>query len=204
MALDKATILAQLDAALRGPDHPNAIQAISPRRDAEETSGTTAHIASMVATVDRFTLPGDHYRASAHNLVDQYGGTNPYTRDALTGVLRALRADAEADRLESLAEQVRSEVFADYLTMAHELQTSGYKDAAAVIAGSTLEEHLRKLSLKAQLPITTQKGDPLKASSMNDALKQTGVYNAVEHRQVQANLDIRNSAAHGNYADYDH
>ena len=30
------------------------------------------------------------------------------------------------------------------------------------------------------------------------------VYNPFQHRSVQAWLDIRNSAAHGNYDDYDH
>ena len=51
-------------------------------------------------------------------------------------------------------------LFADFLEMASELQRKGFKDAAAVIAGSTLEEHLRKLATKAQLPIYRQQGRP--------------------------------------------
>jgi hypothetical protein len=41
------------------------------------------------------------------------------------------------------------------------------------------------------------------ASALNDDLKREGVYNALEHKQLMAWLAIRNSAAHGNYGDYD-
>ena len=38
---------------------------------------------------------------------------------------------------------------------------------------------------------------------MNGELKAAGVYNALEQKQVTAWLAIRNSAAHGDYGDYD-
>ena len=39
--------------------------------------------------------------------------------------------------------------------------------------------------------------------TLNAELKAYGVYNAIEHKQVTAWLGLRNSAAHGDYGDYD-
>jgi hypothetical protein len=65
----------------------------------------------------------------------------------LQGVLRALRADYEAGRLQSFQELVHADLFSDFLEMAEYFLQEGYKDPAAVIAGGVLEQHLRKLRL---------------------------------------------------------
>jgi hypothetical protein len=95
----------------------------------------------------------------------------------------------------------------DHLVMAeHLVKDGGYKDAAAVLAGSTLEEHLRKLCKKHNIATTVTKAngstEPKKASAMNVELRTQGVYNQPEWRQVDAWLDIRNSAAYGDYGQY--
>lgn len=87
--------------------------------------------------------------------------------------------------------------------MADELQKKGFKDPAAVLAGSVLEEHLRNLAQKNGVAITNADGDPLKASRLNDALKAAGAYSNLEHKSVIAWLDLRNDAAHGKYENYD-
>jgi hypothetical protein len=68
----------------------------------------------------------------------------------------AFRADVDAGYIASLTELVHQTYFADYLSMAHELQRSGYTDVAAVLAGSTLEQHLRKLGDKHRVATTRQ------------------------------------------------
>jgi len=67
--------------------------------------------------------------------------------------LRALRADYVAGNLQSVIEIVHADAFADFLDMADYLLQRGYKDAAAVLAGSVLEEHLRKLAKRMVLPL---------------------------------------------------
>ena len=44
----------------------------------------------------------------------------------------------------------------------------------------------------------------MKASRLNDDLRDAEVYNALQHWSVQASLDIRNAAAHAKYDEYDH
>jgi hypothetical protein len=102
-----------------------------------------------------------------------------------------------------VAELIHAEVFSDLIGMAHELQTSGYKDAAAVITGSVLEDHLRKLAAKGGLEVEKGDGSPKKADALNAELTAAGIYNGLEQKSVTAWLDLRNKAAHGHYDDYD-
>jgi hypothetical protein len=76
------------------------------------------------------------------------------------GVLRSMSLDIKAGYLKSLEELIHGDVFADFLDMALHLLDSGYKDAAAVVAGSTLEAHLRQMAKVAglDLEVTTPKG----------------------------------------------
>ncbi len=101
---------------------------------------------------------------------------------------------------------LRGEIFDDFLSMAEHLLEEGYKDPSAVVAGSTLESHLRRLCLINNIPITvpTPKGtsQPKKASQMNDDLYKAGVYGGTEQKYIAAWLSIRNSAAHGQYTQY--
>ena len=64
------------------------------------------------------------------------------------GVAKALLSDIENDYLTSFEETIRGDLFADYVEMAAHLVENEYKDPAAVLAGSTLEVHLRQLCEK--------------------------------------------------------
>jgi hypothetical protein len=159
-------------------------------------------VASCLALIDRIAT-GSSYQRSAMAMSNDGKHSTSAVVNRLLGIVVALRRDVEAGYTKSLVELVHQDLFADFLDMASELQHNGFKDAAAVIAGSTLEEHLRKLAAKASLPTTDSKGQPLKASRLNDDLRGP-VYNPLQHRAVQGWLDVRNAAAHGNYGEYDH
>ena len=72
---------------------------------------------------------------------------------SLAGVLTALREDYQAGYLQSIEQLIHGNVFADFL-MADELLQKPYKDPAAVLAGSVLEEHLRNLATTTGVPTT--------------------------------------------------
>ena len=77
------------------------------------------------------------------------------------------------------------------------------KDAAAVMIGSVLEEHLRQLCHSHKVDIFTLKGMdemPKKADVLNADLKKSGAYGPLDQKQVTAWLGLRNSAAHGKYS----
>jgi hypothetical protein len=120
----------------------------------------------------------------------------------MLGVLGALRSDMANGRLSGMVGLIAAELFSDFLEMAQHLVEEGYKDPAAVLAGGVLEEHLRKLSEKAGLPTTGMDGKPLKADTMNAALMKADVYDKLDLKNVTAWLDLRNKAAHGEYAAY--
>src|SRR5260370_6536693 len=61
----------------------------------------------------------------------------------LAATARALREDIAADWLASVVELAHADTYAGYLEMAEGLHSQGYKDAAAVIAGTSLDVHLK-------------------------------------------------------------
>jgi hypothetical protein len=104
--------------------------------------------------------------------------------------------------LASVLELAHADTYNDYLEMAEGLHGQGYKDPAAVIAGTSLEVHLRTLATKHVISLQAANGSPKKADTINADLKAAGVYSGLELKQVTAWLHLRNSAAHGHYGDY--
>ncbi len=128
-----------------------------------------------------------------------------YKVEIIVGVIESLRDDLIDGYLSSITELVHGTIFNDFLEMSAYLLEEGYKDAAAVIAGGTLESHLRQLCIKSGLAIeqSTSKGGtcPKKASKMNDELGKIA-YSLFDQKNVTAWLDLRNNAAHGKYTEY--
>ena len=117
----------------------------------------------------------------------------------LVGILQALSLDLKAGHLRSVEELIHGELFGDFLEMARHLLDSGYKDAAAVIAGSSLEAHLRQLAKRWDVEVGVE---PRKADAINADLAKADAYSKGDHKSVTAWLDLRNKAAHGQYAEY--
>lgn len=113
----------------------------------------------------------------------------------LMAVLDAAREDFEGGYLTSAHDLVRAEVFGSELEQALELLRSKYLIAAAVIAGVVLETTLRELCKRNQIAIG-------KLDKMNADLTKAGVYNGIVQKRVTHLAAIRNSAAHGNDAEF--
>ncbi len=87
------------------------------------------------------------------------------------------------------------------------LLSQGHKDAAAVMCGSELEKHLRKLCVNNGVDVflpSKNKGEPQpkNAEQLNAELASINVYGKQAQKDVTAWLGLRNSAAHGNYHEY--
>jgi hypothetical protein len=119
------------------------------------------------------------------------------------GILRALKADMLEGWLEGVSELVHAQTFGDLLDQSNELLAKAYKDPAAVVAGSTLEAHIRLLCDKYGVSVRQASGQPKKADTMNADLVKAGAYNGLEQKAVTAWLAIRNASAHGEYTKYD-
>ncbi|MDP1725675.1 MAG: hypothetical protein Q8M15_02745 [Bacteroidota bacterium] len=152
-------------------------------------------------------------------ILNLFGSQHPYYKDFLTtvteikhqdtligkGILKAIKVEIDGGWLQTFKGLVSSEIFSDFLEMAEHLLKEKYKDPAAVMIGSVLEEHLRQLCVKSGIPINDEKGGkaiPKKADTLNGDLGNLGIYNKLDQKNVTALLDLRNKAAHGKYGDY--
>ena len=156
----------------------------------------------VTAAIERYTPADSSYRAAMKRVLDlerTLGDKVP----RLLGVLHGLRDDYAAGYVQTVQELVHSFLFADFLDMATELQQKGFKDPAAVLTGSVLEEHLRKLAEKSNVAVTNDDGKPRNAEAINTDLGKEA-YGVGEQKQVTAWLDLRNDAAHGHYDEYEH
>ena len=133
------------------------------------------------------------------------GSAHPENIRIGRGVLKSIKDEIDNGWLFTIKGVVSAEIFADFLEMAEYLLSEQYKDPAAVMAGSVLEEHLRQLCLKNNISTENTKDEriiPKKADSLNSELVSAGVYSKLDQKSITGWLDLRNKAAHGKYDEY--
>jgi hypothetical protein len=154
----------------------------------------------LASTIDRLAPAGTHHQRNLKDILARKVYETAKL-NALIGALLALRQEYELGYLQSFEELVHADMFASFWDMADHLHSQGYKDAAAVLAGSVLEQHLRALSAKCQIAADAG-GKYKKADTLNAELASQGVYNKLDQKNVTSWLGLRNDAAHGNYDNY--
>lgn len=178
----------------------------------------TAQGRLSVAYVQSAPMAG--FRAAALSFIDRVYGSDhshfkqfydrtksSYAGDAERGlaILQAIRDEIAGGWLVTVKGMVAAELFSDFLDMAEHLLDRGYKDAAAVMIGSVLEEHLRQLCHRHSVDLYDEKDEKLisrKADRLNAELAKKSVYNSLDQKQIIAWLGLRNDAAHGKYDQY--
>ncbi|MBK7375590.1 MAG: hypothetical protein IPJ02_08550 [Chitinophagaceae bacterium] len=157
-------------------------------------------VTKAITAIHRISGRNSTYSMEVERILNRTPDLHIHT-SSIVGVAQALRDDLNAGYIQSLTELVHADVFSDFIDMAKHLCETGYKDPAAVIAGSTLESHIKKLSTKFGVPIEVG-GKPVKAEKLNQDLAKIPAYSLLDQKNVTAWLDLRNKSAHGNYADY--
>ncbi len=153
-----------------------------------------------LSAIERLAPPGSVYLRYLPDIVN--ADLAPYQQvDKLAGILIALREDIDSDCLTSYKQLIHADLFQDFLEMAEYLKNEGYKDAAAVIAGGVLEEHLRKLAEKTSIELKFD-GKLKMIDRLNADLYKSKSYSSSDSKQVIAWGDIRNKAAHSRYSEY--
>lgn len=120
----------------------------------------------------------------------------------LIGVIEAIKYEIQNGLLDDINSLLQAEIFADFLEMSEYLLNEGYKDAAAVIIGSVLEDTLRKIADKNGISTTNEKGKKLTIEPINVELTKSEVYNQLVKKQITSWADLRNNAAHGHFDGY--
>jgi hypothetical protein len=119
------------------------------------------------------------------------------------GSVQAFYNDYKDGLLVNVRNLLRAEIFSDFLEMGEHLLNEGYKDAAAVIIGSVLEDTLRNLAVQNDISIKKNNGDFKTIGPLNLDLYNEKVYDKLIMKQIDSLGDIRNKAAHGHYNEYD-
>jgi hypothetical protein len=154
----------------------------------------------LASAIDRLSVAGSHYKQQLQqiNSIKEYQG---FKINALVGTLSALKREYELGHFQAFAELIHADTAVSIIEMAEDLHRQGYKDAAAVIVGSLLEQHLRDLSVKNQITVQTG-GKYKKAEALNVELAAQSIYSKLDQKNVTSWLGLRNEAAHGHYATY--
>lgn len=121
----------------------------------------------------------------------------------MDGIIKAIQDDYEKGLLVNFKQLLQAEIFADFLEMGEYLLKENYKDAAAVIIGSVLEDMLRKLAIRNGINILKPNGDYMTLEPLNIELAKANVYDKLIQKQITSWGDLRNKAAHGHYNEYD-
>jgi hypothetical protein len=175
---------------------------------------TTSYLFTTTCdAIFRFAPLGSAYVSDTKTIIDLvkgdlksigHGRLSDY--EHLIGILEAIKNAYIKGYLINISELINAELFSDFIEMADYYLQAGHKDAAAVILGGVLEEHLRKLCKKNNILITHQNAQnvpvPTKSDTLNSDLAKASVYSAGYQKQITAWLDIRNNSAHGHYTTY--
>lgn len=154
---------------------------------------------------------GSRNRAIAIHVDHQY--IDQLLMSETVGKLKAIKNDFENGFLSSLSMQIEAEIAANYMGQAEQLLHEGSSSAydhvpAAVLTGAVLEKSLRTLCDQQNPPIptfkTTTKGasEPLTLNPLIDELKKAAVFNELKAKQLRYWANIRNAAAHGEFAKF--
>ena len=112
-------------------------------------------------------MPSSTYAQAAKQQQQYNRGFGALLLTELASIATALRDDIMAGWLASVLELAHADTYNDYLEMAEGLYGQGYKDPAAVIAGASLEVHLRTLATNHGISLQAANGSPKKADTMN-------------------------------------
>ena len=119
--------------------------------------------------------------------------------DQAFGVLLSAKDDFDNEALFELKKLIEADLFDEFLEQGEHLLEAGYYQASAVIAGSVLEDGLRKLCVSNTIILP----DKPKLDWMNSQLAKSGVYNKLTQKKITALADLRNNAAHGNWNEFE-
>jgi hypothetical protein len=134
---------------------------------------------------------------------------SPTCVESAISILKGIHEDFERGFLDDISAAIEDEIAADYMghaeSLLHEGQTGKYDHVpAAVLAGAVLEQGLRTLCVRQlpPVPIRNQKGEPKTLNPLIDDLKKAGVFNELKAKQLRGWADVRNKAAHGEFAEF--
>lgn len=151
-----------------------------------------------VETIRRLAPLNSTYLIMSDQLLKKKPDHNDDVFYSLGSILKALRTEVADDCMASFTELIHADLFADFLEMSEHLLDQGYKEAAAVLAGGVLEEHLRKLCIKNSISLVGTSGKNKTMDPLNIDLAKAAIYPKTKQQEITSWASYRNDAAHRN------
>ncbi|HEX7290957.1 MAG TPA: hypothetical protein VF250_07505 [Conexibacter sp.] len=148
------------------------------------------------AAIERVAPPHSAYLDEAETVLNEAASIG-WRAEHLCAIVDALRADYRAGALVEVQELVHADLFSDFIEMALELSEKGFVGPAAVVAGSVLEEHLRKLAGKHGVDLIEANGRAKSVEVLGVDLRKAQAITEVQRKSVTAWYAQRTEAAHG-------
>lgn len=157
-----------------------------------------------------FSNESEHYKSFLQELPKNFiltisigeGGLSPrgyhVKMAVLRGILMSALNEIESGFLYKIEHLISGDFFLSVNDQADELLKKRHKDPAAVLFRVIIENTLKDICGKEGIAYSSKE----KASSLNIKLRQAGVYAMPMERKIQANLDIGNFAAHGEFTKF--
>ncbi|MCX6554293.1 MAG: DUF4145 domain-containing protein [Candidatus Aminicenantes bacterium] len=140
----------------------------------------------------------DHYKELIRLAESKEASRNSYFFVHCFGVVEAAQRDFEAGVLFDIRALLSAELLGDFTEQAETLLSANYHVPAASLSGAVLEDILRKLCEKHQIPIPSL----TKIDQLNADLARANVYNKLVQKRITALADIRNNADHGHFNNF--
>lgn len=147
-----------------------------------------------LSAIDRYAPAGSAYHKQADAMRE-----SPSWAPDLGSILEALRDDYREGGMRSVAELLHAALFDDFLEMATELDSKGFHGPAAVLAGSVLEEHFRKLAGKNGAAVGDARGRPLSVETLGVELVKRQVISEPRRKMIASGYGQRTEGAHGRF-----
>ena len=162
---------------------------------------TSAWLSGVVNLLSTIAPSSNHYVAQAEHLMrHEHMGTGivSHVVRQMQGVLLSAQVDWEGGLLRQIEYIVAASTFDEFLDHAETYHKSGKKTEAAVLASAVLEDAVKKVAQKANVPVEGKTLDPL-----IDALVKAGAITPVKGKRWKALAGVRNHAMHAEWDKFD-
>ena len=112
----------------------------------------------------------------------------------LQGIFSGAKEDFESGCVFNVELRIPGEVFGDFIVLAKQSLSEGYKDVAAVLASAALEDSLKRYAQVNGLNIENKK-----MTEVINALKSEGLVSGAQKSLLDAMPKIRNFALHADW-----
>lgn len=204
--MDLDALIEQIDCVLG--ETSSGVHLVQVRRAEPKGDGVLyERMTRYASAIERYAPPESVYRRLCDEILRLHEAPHntEQTVERLRAVLIAFKDDVLAAGLFSTESAIHSSVFLDMLRMAEGLLRDSYKDAATVIGGTVLAEHLRKMCEFHGLSLDWVQGDsviPKNVHQMNNALREFEAYGSREHEIIEAMNMVRLKALYSKTDEY--